>query len=443
MQNFIYSVNSNSRAGAEPAFSNVTFDMNPPKDLKVQQCNIGGVLQDYTYADCQKEMDLINRAFCELMLEGDANSKPFAYPIPTYNIHPDLDWDNEELMLVFEMAGKRGTPYFGNFLNSDMDVSDVRSMCCRLRLDLRELRKKTGGLFASDDSTGSIGVVTMNLPRMAYISKSREDFFIVLKHYMELAKDSLEIKRAFLNEEILARHALPAFMEYVGTLDNHFSTIGLLGMNEMCLNAEWVEKDLTHDESLQFSIEVLEFMRDTLVEFQLETGHLYNLEATPAESACYSLALKDKAFFPSIITQGEGDHVYYTNSCRLPVDLVKSVEHAAATASLLQPLFTGGTVEHFYLGRPISAIKAKNLVHSVLSEYPIPYITLSPITAYCPNHGEQIVQVKQVGGKEEMNPNCPVCDTPMDIYQRITGYVRNVKFFNKGKAAEFADRNQL
>jgi len=440
VQNYVFSVNSNSRAGAEPAFSNISFDINPPKDLKDTFCTIGTKLMDFKYSDCQVEMDMINKAFCELMLEGDAKGKPFAYPIPTYNVHNDLDWENPVLDLVFEMAGKHGTPYFGNFVNSDMDVSDVRSMCCRLRLDLRELRKKTGGLFGSDDSTGSIGVVTMNLPRIAYVAKTKEDFYEILRYYMDLAKDSLEIKRSFLQEEILSRNALPAFMEYVGTLNNHFSTIGLLGMNEMCLNAEWLKVDLTDDNAVAFCIEVLEFMKSVMLEYQQETKHLFNLEATPAESSCYSLALKDKAAFPGIITQGEGDSVYYTNSCRMPVNKVESIDQAAQLAGTLQPVFTGGTAEHFYLGRPISGDKAKQIVKYVVSHYPIPYVTLSPVTAYCPTHGEQIIDIDAKG---VVSSKCPICGSEMDLYQRVTGYIRKVQFFNKGKAAEFKDRKQI
>jgi ribonucleoside-triphosphate reductase len=439
MQNYIFSVNSNSRAGAEPAFTNVTFDIVPPKDLASMPAMIATEPQDFKYEDCQKEMDMINRAFCTLMLQGDAVNKPFAYPIPTYNIHEKFDWDNPVVDLVFEMAGKHGTPYFGNFINSDMDVSDVRSMCCRLRLDLRELRKRTGGLFGSDDSTGSIGVVTINLPRIAFISRTREEFFFILEHYMDLAKDSLEIKRAFLKEEILERNALPAFMEYVGTLDNHFSTIGHIGDNEMCLNASWLGKDITHPESIDFTAEVLDFMKGLLLKYQHETEHLYNLEATPAESTCYSLALKDRKYFPGIVTQGEGDHVYYTNSCRIPVHLVESIDQAASIASLLQPIHTGGTAEHFYLGRPISGAKAKDIIMYVVSTYPIPYVTLSPINAYCPVHGEQVPAIKD----GEIDAHCPVCGKEMDLYQRVTGYIRKVQFFNKGKAQEFKDRKQL
>jgi anaerobic ribonucleoside-triphosphate reductase len=440
MQNFLFAINSNSRAGAEPAFSNLTFDINPPKDLRDTPVIIGGEPIDHVYGEYQAEMDLINRAFCELMLEGDADGKPFAYPIPTYNVHDAFDWDNEGLNLVFEMAGKYGTPYFGNFINSDMDVSDIRSMCCRLRLDLRELKRKTGGLFGSGDATGSIGVVTLNLPRMAYISKTPEDFFLILKYYMDLAKESLEIKRSFLEEELLSRKALPAFMTYVGTIDNHFSTIGLVGMNEMCLNAEWLQDDLTNRDCVDFCKKVLNFMRDRLVEYQQETGHLYNLEATPAEGCCYSLAMKDKKQFPNIITQGAGDSVYYTNSCRLPVDKVESIDQAAALADELQTLFTGGTVEHFYLTNGISGEKAKHIIKHVLTNYRIPYITLSPLNAFCPNHGAVRVVKRQDGNIEY---NCPQCGEPLDLYQRVTGYIRRYQFFNKGKAAEFRDRNQL
>lgn len=441
MQNWVFSINSNSRAGAEPAFSNYTFDINPPKDLKDKPAIVGAMpYEDYVYGDFQEEMDMINRAFCELMLDGDGEGKPFAYPIPTYNVHGDFDWNNPVLDGVFQMAGKYGIPYFGNFINSDMDISDVRSMCCRLRLDLRELRKKTGGLFGSGDATGSVGVVTLNLPRIAYISKSKEDFFLILEHYMDLASESLEIKRSFLNEEILKKNALPAFMEYVGTLDNHFSTIGLVGMNEMCINAEWLKSDLTEDAGIAFSIEVLDFMRNKMSDYQVKTKNLYNLEATPAESTCYSLAMKDKALFPGIFTQGEGDSCFYTNSCRLPVDQVQSIDHAATVASQLQPLFTGGTAEHFYLARPISGEKAKTIVQHVLTNYNIPYISLSPLIAYCPTHGKIAAMMDADGFAMDM---CPICGRKLDMYQRITGYIRKVEFFNKGKAAEFRKRKQI
>jgi ribonucleoside-triphosphate reductase len=376
------------------------------------------------------------------MLEGDANHRPFAYPIPTYNIHERFDWDNPNNDMMWEMTGKYGTPYFGNFINSDMDISDVRSMCCRLRLDLRELRKKTGGLFGSDDSTGSIGVVTIDLPRIAYLSKSKHDFFYMLRYYMDLAKDSLEIKRAFLEEEIFSRHALPAFEEYVGTLDNHFSTIGHIGDNEMCLNACWIRQDLTQPEAVNFTIEVLEFMKGVLLEYQQETGHLYNLEATPAESTCYKLALKDAQSLPGIITQGSGDSVYYTNSCRLPVNLVENIDQAMQIESILQPIHTGGTAEHFYVGGSISGSKAKEIIRHVLTHSRIPYVTISTLTAYCPVHGEQLLY----GIRGPINPEdikCPHCGKPLDLYQRITGYIRKVQFFNKGKAQEFKDRYQL
>lgn len=576
IQNYVFSVNSNSRAGAEPAFSNLTFDLTPPRDLKNDLCLIGGELMDFTYEDCQNEMDMINKAFCEVMIAGDANGKLFAYPIPTYNIHSQFDWDNPNNDLIFEMAGKYGVPYFANFINSDMDVSDARSMCpmtpdtkvivksndsieeksikdvyddyinnkmiyntwtpngwakcvpvrtpktkvynilfengesvklgknhlqptrdygtlhadelkegmaalfninytdfkyyniisieevkytgdylycfevdnddhlftlanglvthnCRLRLDLRELRRRNGGLFGSGDSTGSIGVVTINLPRVGYETKGDKNaFYKLLDQILDIAKDSLEIKRNWLQENVIDTHLIPAFIEYVGTLDNHFSTIGIVGMNEMCEN--FLGTDIVSDDGHKFAHEVGEHIRNKLVEYQQETGHLYNYEATPAESTCYRLALIDKnKYGDAIITRGSGDGVYYTNSCHIPVSKIKGIDSTFAHQEDLQTQFTGGTVIHCYLNGAISKEAAKQTVKSMFAKYKVPYMSLSPISRYCDEHG-YISQTVD---------NCPTCGARLKKYQRITGYLRCVDNFNNGKAAEFNDRVQL
>lgn len=432
MQNFIYSINSNSRAGAEPAFSNITFDLTPPEDLLDDYVIIGGELESFTYRSCQKEMDMLNKAFYETMLGGDAEGKLFAYPIPTYNIHKRFDWDNPNNKLLWEMAGKYGTPYFANFVNSDMDVSDVRSMCCRLRLDLTELRRRNGGLFGSGDSTGSIGVVTINLPRIAYENKgNKEKFFEELSKYLDIAKDSLVIKREWLQKEIIETNAIPAFMEYVGTMDNHFSTIGVVGMNEACEN--FMDKGIITDEGKQFALEIGDYIRNRLLKYQDECGCLFNYEATPAESTCYRFALRDRKDYPEIITQGSGLDCYYTNSCHIPVKDIESIDKTFKHQEDLQAQFTGGTVIHVYLEGAISGEQAKAIVKAVNENYKVPYMSLSPISRYCPDHGYV---------KEHVN-KCPICKKKVSKYQRITGYLRCIDNFNRGKRAEFEDRTQL
>lgn len=432
MQNFVFSVNSNSRAGAEPAFFNLTFDLTPPEDMLDEDCIVGGEPADFTYRDCQKEIDLINKAFFEVMIEGDTNGKLFAYPIPTYNIHSRFDWDNPNNELLWEMAGKYGTPYFANFINSDLDISDVRSMCCRLRLDLNELRHRNGGLFGAGDSTGSIGVVTINLPRLGYEAKgSEETFYKLLDKYLDIAKQSLEIKRSWLQENIIDTNLIPAYMEYVGTIDNHFNTIGVLGMNEMCEN--FMGKNILDDDAHKFCINVGNYIRQKLLEFQSETGHLYNYEATPAESTCYRLALLDKKKYPEIITQGSGKDVYYTNSCHIPVNLVKDINSTFKHQEDLQGQFTGGTVIHCYLKGAISGEQAKQIVKSMFETYKVPYMSLSPISRYCEEHGYV----------QDIVNECPICKKRLQLFQRITGYYRCIDNFNRGKKAEFNDRNQL
>jgi len=432
MQNMIFSLNSNSRMGAEPAFSNMTFDLTPARDLKDQYAWIGNKQADFKYSDCQKEMDMINRAFFDIMLAGDADGKPLAYPIPTYNVWEGFDWDNPNLEGLWKMAGKYGYPYFANFINSDLDAGDVRSMCCRLNLDLTELRKRNGGLFGSADSTGSIGVVTINLPRIAYKNKDdMGEFYKELKHKMKVAAHSLELKREWLQKNILNTRAIPAYMEYVGTMMNHFNTIGIIGMNEMCENMLGIGIDT--DMGKAWSKDVLKFMREVLVELQEDTGHLYNLEATPAEGCTYSLAKKDREKFPGIVTQGTDYAPYYTNSCHLPVSKVENITQLVEHQNDLQSLFTGGTVVHFYLEGSIEPEQAKHIVKSVCSKYKLPYISLSPVNSFCEEHG----MVEHTEGR------CPMCGREVEMYQRVTGYIRKVKYFNRGKKSEFKDRVQL
>jgi ribonucleoside-triphosphate reductase len=432
MQNFIFSINSNSRGGAEPAFSNITFDLTPSKDMLNELAIIGGVEQDFTYKDCQPEIDMINKAFYELMIKGDAKGKPFSYPIPTYNIHERFDWDNPKNDPLWEMAGKYGYPYFANYLNSDMKPEDARSMCCRLKLDLRELSKRNGGLFGSGDSTGSIGVVTINLPRLAYLNKGNKTaFYESLSKTLEYAKESLEIKRVWLQENVIDTNFIPAFKTYVGTLRNHFSTIGVVGMNEMCEN--FLNKNILTKEGKSFAIDVGNFIRNKLIEFQEETGNLYNFEATPAESTCYRLAKKDKKEFPEIITRGNAKAPYYTNSCHIPVNEIKNIKQVFDNQDDLQTLFTGGTVVHLYINAAISGSVAKQIIKTVCENYKVPYISLSPLNRYCDIHG-YIAEAVDV---------CPYCNKPLKMYQRITGYLRCVDNFNDGKKAEFEERNQL
>ncbi|PWX25478.1 ribonucleoside triphosphate reductase [Clostridium perfringens] len=432
LQNFIFSINSNSRAGAEPAFTNITFDLFPPKDLENDPALIGDKIQEFTYKECQKEMDMLNKAFYELMNEGDYNGRPFSYPIPTYNINSNFDFDNPNNDMLFEMTGKFGYPYFANFVNSDMDQSDVRSMCCRLNLDLRELRKRNGGLFGSGDSTGSIGVVTINLPRLAYKHKNNEkEFFNALKEILIIAKDSLEKKRKWLNDNIINKDMLPAFSTYVGTLKNHFSTIGIVGLNEMCENFNG--NNILTEEGMEFSIKVCNFIREELINFQEETGNLYNFEATPAESTCYRLAKKDVEDFEDIIVRGIREYPYYTNSCHMPPNEVKNLKQLFDHQDKLQVLFTGGTVVHIYCDGAISGEKAKHIVKTVCKKYRIPYVSISPLNRYCEEHGYVKERVEE----------CPICGKKLDLYQRITGYLRKVEFFNDGKKSEFKDRNQL
>ncbi len=434
IESFIYGVNTPSRWGTQAPFSNITIDWIVPPDLKDEPAIIGGELMDFTYGDCQAEMDMINRAFLELMIEGDAEGRGFQYPIPTYSITDKFDWaETENNRLLFEMTAKYGTPYFSNYVNSDMQPSDVRSMCCRLRLDLRELRKKSGGYFGSGESTGSIGVVTVNLPRIAYLSDSKEEFYRRLDHMMVIAARSLKTKRQVVNRLLEAGLYLYT-KRYLGFFKNHFSTIGLIGMNEACLNAKWLRSDLSRPESQQFAGEVLSHMRERLVVFQEQYGDLYNLEATPAESTSFRLAKHDLERYPGLITAGaDGEAPYYTNSSHLPVDFSEDLFAALEIQEPLQKLYTSGTVFHVFLGERMPDWKSTaNLVRKIADNYAIPYYTLSPTYSICRNHG-------YLSGKVD---NCPHCHEPVETYSRITGYYRPVGNWNEGKVQEFSERTE-
>ena len=432
IESFVYGVNTPSRWGTQAPFSNITLDWTVPADLAELPAIVGGKPQDFCYKACKKEMDMINRAFIETMIEGDANGRGFQYPIPTYSITKDFDWsDTENNRLLFEMTSKYGTPYFSNYINSDMEPSDVRSMCCRLRLDLRELRKKSGGFFGSGESTGSVGVVTINLPRIAYLSETKEEFYRRLDHMMDISARSLKVKRDVISR-LLEEGLYPYTKRYLGTFNNHFSTIGMIGMNEVGLNAKWLRKDLTHVETQDFAKEVLNHMRDRLVMYQEEYGDLYNLEATPAESTTYRLAKHDKEQYPDIITAGEpGDTPYYTNSSHLPVGYTADIFDALDIQDGLQTLYTSGTVFHAFLGEKLPSWKsAAALVRKIAENYSLPYYTLSPTYSVCKEHG-------YLAGEHF---TCPICGKKSEVYSRITGYYRPVQNWNDGKTQEYKNR---
>ncbi len=432
IQSFVYGVNTPSRWGTQAPFSNITLDWTVPADMAELPCLIGGEEMDFCYKDCKKEMDMVNKAFIETMVEGDANGRGFQYPIPTYSITKDFDWsDTENNRLLFEMTAKYGTPYFSNYINSDMQPSDVRSMCCRLRLDLRELRKKTGGYFGSGESTGSIGVVTINMPRIAYLSADENDFFKRLDHMMDVSARSLKVKRSVITK-LLNEGLYPYTKRYLGTFENHFSTIGLIGMNEVGLNAKWLRKDMTHPETQEFTKKVLNHMRDRLSDYQEMYGDLYNLEATPAESTTYRLAMHDKKQYPDIITAGKpGETPYYTNSSHLPVGYTDDVFTALDIQDKLQTLYTSGTVFHCFLGEKLPDWKAAaKLVRTIAENYELPYYTMSPTYSVCSEHGYLTGEVKE----------CPICGKKTEVYSRITGYYRPVQNWNQGKLQEYADR---
>ena len=432
LQSFIYGVNTPSRWGTQAPFTNITLDWVVPNDLAELNAIVGGKEMDFKYKDCQKEMDMINKAFIEIMIEGDANGRGFQYPIPTYSITRDFDWsDTENNRLLFEMTAKYGTPYFSNYINSDMEPSDVRSMCCRLRLDLRELRKKSGGFFGSGESTGSVGVVTINLPKIAYQATDEKDFYARLDKLMDIAARSLKIKRNVITK-LLNEGLYPYTKRYLGTFNNHFSTIGLIGMNEVGLNANWIKADLTNEKTQKFAVEVLNHMRERLSDYQEEYGDLYNLEATPAESTTYRFAKHDKAKFPDIISAAkEGETPYYTNSSHLPVGYTDDIFTALDIQDELQTLYTSGTVFHAFLGERLNDWKsAANLVRKIAENYKLPYYTLSPTYTICKEHG-------YFNGEHF---ECPECGGKTEVYSRITGYYRPVQNWNDGKRQEYDNR---
>ena len=431
---FIYGVNTPSRWGTQAPFSNITLDWTVPDDLAELPALVGGVEMDFKYKDCKKEMDMVNKAFIETMIEGDSNGRGFQYPIPTYSITKDFDWsDTENNRLLFEMTAKYGTPYFSNYINSDMQPSDVRSMCCRLRLDLRELRKKTGGFFGSGESTGSVGVVTINMPRIAYLSANKDEFYARLNHMMDIAARSLKIKRGVITK-LLNEGLYPYTKRYLGTFENHFSTIGLIGMNEVGLNANWLRADMSDPRTQEFTKEVLNHMRERLSDYQEQYGDLYNLEATPAESTTYRLAKHDRKRWPGIKTAGKpGDTPYYTNSSHLPVDYTVDIFDALDIQDELQTLYTSGTVFHAFLGEKLPDWKAAaSLVRTIASNYKLPYYTLSPTYSICKEHGYLAGEVK----------TCPHCGAKTEVYSRITGYYRPVQNWNDGKLQEYANRTE-
>ncbi len=432
IESFIYGVNTPSRWGTQAPFSNITLDWTVPADLAELPANVGGKEMDFKYKDCKKEMDMVNKAFIEVMIEGDANGRGFQYPIPTYSITKTFDWsETENNKLLFEMTAKYGTPYFSNYINSDMEPSDIRSMCCRLRLDLRELRKKSGGFFGSGESTGSIGVVTINIPRIAYQAKDEADFYARLDRLMDISARSLKIKRNVISK-LLDEGLYPYTKRYLGTFNNHFSTIGLIGMNEACLNAKWLRKDLTHKEAQDFTKDVLNHMRERLSDYQELYGDLYNLEATPAESTTYRMAKHDVKDFPDIITAAkEGETPYYTNSSHLPVGYTEDIFSALEIQDQLQTLYTSGTVFHAFIGEKMPDWKsAANLVRKIAENYQLPYYTISPTYSVCRDHGYIKGEVY----------TCPICGQETEVYSRITGYYRPVQNWNAGKSQEFKAR---
>ena len=431
IESFVYGVNTPSRWGTQAPFSNITLDWTVPHDLEDEYAIIGGKRVDFKYGDCKKEMDMVNRAFIEIMIEGDANGRGFQYPIPTYSITRDFDWsETENNKLLFEMTSKYGTPYFSNYVNSDMEPSDVRSMCCRLRLDLRELRKKSGGFFGSGESTGSVGVVTINMPRIAYLATDKADFFKRLDHMMDIAARSLKIKRTIITK-LLDEGLYPYTKRYLGTFNNHFSTIGLVGMNEAGLNARWLRADMTHKKTQEFTKEVLNHMRERLSDYQEMYGDLYNLEATPAESTAFRLAKHDRKHYPDIICASDGETPYYTNSSHLPVGYTDDIFTALDIQDELQTLYTSGTVFHAFLGEKLPDWRAAAaIVRKIAENYRLPYYTLSPTYSVCKEHG-------YIAGEKF---TCPTCGKETEVYSRITGYYRPVKNWNDGKAQEYRER---
>jgi ribonucleoside-triphosphate reductase len=437
MQEFIFNLNVPTRVGFQCPFSNLTFDIKPPRTLKDEPVVIGGKPQKETYGEFQAEMDILNLAFCEVMMEGDSKGRVFTFPIPTINITKDFDWDSPVTNKFMEITCKYGIPYFSNYVSSDLSPEDALSMCCRLRLDTSELRKRGGGLFGSNPLTGSIGVVTINMPRIAYLSKTREEFNERLLKVMEISRDSLEIKRKTIEAQTekgmypYSAHYLANVKERTGSYwFNHFNTIGLIGMNEACLN--FLGKDITTPEGQKFACETLDYMRDVFTRFQEETGHVYNLEASPAEGASYSLPRLDKEKYHDIITSG-GDVPYYTNSTQLPVGFTDDIFETLDLQDELQCKYTGGTVLHLYLGERIKDIEiAKQLLKKAFTNYKMPYISLTPTFSVCPEHG-------YITGEHF---TCPQCGTETEVWSRVVGYLRPVKCFNRGKQEEYKDRRK-
>ena len=432
IQQFVFNLNVPSRWGMQTPFTNITLDWNCPEDMREQKPIVGGVEQAFTYAECQKEMDVINKAFIEVMSAGDCKGRIFTFPIPTYNITKDFNWDHENAQGLFEMTAKYGIPYFQNFMNSNLNPSDVRSMCCRLQLDLRALKARGGGLFGSAEMTGSVGVVTINLPRIGHLSKTREEFFDRLGELMESSKISLELKRKAVQENI-DTGVLPYTRRYLPSLRNHFSTIGLNGMNEACMNMLGKEFDITTEQGRTFAMEVLDFMREKLVAYQEETGHLYNLEATPAEGTTYRFAKEDKKRFPDIIQAGTPEAPYYTNSSHLPVGHTQNPLEALRHQDDLQTRYTGGTVLHLFLGERMSDWKAcRAFVKKVVTHNRLPYITVTPTFSVCPTHGYLNGEI----------PTCPTCSAKCEVWSRVVGYFRPVDEWNKGKKSEYKEREE-
>lgn len=434
IESFVYGVNVPSRWGSQAPFSNITLDWTVPDDLAELSAIVGGKEMDFCYKDCKKEMDMVNKAFLEVMIEGDAGGRGFQYPIPTYSITKEFDWsDTENNRLLFEMTAKYGTPYFSNYINSDMKPSDIRSMCCRLRLDLRELRKKSGGYFGSGESTGSVGVVTINMPRIAYLAEDEADFYRRLDRIMDISARSLDTKRRVISK-LLDEGLYPYTKRYLGSFKNHFSTIGLVGMNEAGLNAKWLRTDMTHKETQDFTVAVLNHMRERLSDYQEQYGDLFNLEATPAESTAYRLAKHDKEKYPDIITAGDNRGTpYYTNSSHLPVGYTTDVFDALDIQDEMQTLYTSGTVFHVFLGEKLPDWKAAaRLVRTIAENYRLPYYTMSPTYSICPEHG-------YLAGEQKV---CPKCGKVTEVWSRITGYYRPIQNWNDGKVQEYKDRKE-
>lgn len=438
LQEFIFNINVPTRVGFQTPFTNITMDLVVPDILADEPVIIGGKAMNRSYKEFQKEMDMLNMAFAEVMMEGDANGRIFTFPIPTYNITKDFDWESPVIDKIMEMTAKYGLPYFSNFVNSDLNPEDARSMCCRLRLDNRELRKRGGGLFGANPLTGSIGVVTINMPRIGYLSDSKEEFFERLGKQMDVARKSLEIKRKVL-ENMTEMGLYPYSKFYLRDIkirfgsywQNHFNTIGLIGMNEALLN--FMGCDITSEKGRNFALEVLDFMRNRLEDYQIESNYLYNLEASPAEGASYRLAKKDKELYKDIITAG-GDVPYYTNSTQLPVDFTEDIFTALDMQDELQTKYTGGTVFHGFLGENISdPDTCKALVKKIAYNYRLPYYTITPTFSICDNHG-------YISGEHF---NCPYCGNECEVYSRVVGYYRPLQNWNEGKREEFSDRKEF